>query len=366
MKEREMDFLVVFSSYPEREGHIEYLTGYHSAFPPSQYDERYRGLGYSALLLSRTSRVVLFPCLLFASGTLVGVDKVMASENLPLSVANSLSNLLNGNKRRIGLVGTDVIPSLYLEELKAKLSRNIRQRFVVADSLLVGERMTKSSAELSILRRGSKIADIGIEAAVAATKEGVRESEIALAAMTACYNEGADYVARTRIYGNKVSSVRWPIMTNRRLKGGEITGIDLVGWYEEYGFDVMRRWTVGSPNEEQRDLLGKAAALTELTAKRIRPGMTGDEVCKASVNAAAEIGIPRTSAKPFGHAIGLEIVEEPILLPRATTPLRESAFVCIEPGVESESFGSVHIEDEVVIQRDGSVEIVSKCPRVFV
>ena len=56
MDRKNLDFLIAFSSYPEREGHLAYLTNYHGAFPPSQHDETYRGLGYGALLIGKSVR----------------------------------------------------------------------------------------------------------------------------------------------------------------------------------------------------------------------------------------------------------------------------------------------------------------------
>ncbi len=370
MEDADLDYLIAFSSYPEREGHLEYLVNYHGAFPTSQHDEVYRGLGYSALVLGPSVGPVLFPGLLFASGRLCGVEKVESSEDLPLSVTTFVSSSIGSETKKyptVGLAGIDIFPSLYLEEIKEGVSRKNggKVKFSDAEGILLGQRMVKSRAEQRVMRRAAEIADIGIQAAFDATKAGARESEIGLAALRACYEEGAGYVARTRIYGRNISGVRWPIMTNRKLQRGEITGIDLVGYYSNYGFDVLRLWTVGSPSATQKDFLNGAAQLTEKTIQRIRAGMSGDDVSNITMDVAKELGRAEV-ASPFGHAIGLEIVEDPILLPKSRkSKLRCGAFLCVEPSLELKGNQSVHFEDEVLIKEDGRPQTISKCPKDF-
>jgi Xaa-Pro aminopeptidase len=370
MEKRSLDFLVAFSSYPEREGHIGYLTNYHGAFPPSQHDDTYRGLGYGALVLSKPSGPVLFSGILFASGRLVGVQRVDTSSNLPLAVADFISeSILTDGKgvASIGFVGIDVFPSLYLEELKAKLLKKFSRPnlgFADVESILLGQRQIKSPAERRVLQRAAKIADKGIQAAFEATVPGVRESEIALAASRVCYEEGTDYVARTRIYGRNVSGVRWPILSNRKLAKGEITGIDLVGSYNNYGFDVLRMWTVGKPTPAQKQSLGDAATLTEVTEKRIRAGMNGDQVSKLTMEVASEMKLGGKPS-PFGHAIGMEIVENPILLPESNVAISAGAVLCIEPGLELSNHQTIHFEDEIFVGQNGSPKIMSECPKDF-
>lgn len=367
MDNQGVEALLVFSSYPEREGHLGYLTNYHGAFPPSQYDRSYRGLGYSALMITQSTGPTLFPGLLFASGRLAGVDKVISAPNLALTVGRSVTSFLKKNKgKSVGIVGADVLPSLFLNEIQSFVGKKIpRASFHQSEDILLSLRMVKSDAEQRVIERGAEIADIGITAAYNSTKSGARESDIAISATKACYDEGADYVARTRIYGKNISGVRWPILTNRKLDRGEITGIDLVGWFNGYGFDVLRRWVVGSPTDSQKDFLGKAANLTDETIKRIKPKMSGDQVSKLTLEIASQMGLEPENISPFGHAIGLEIVENPFLLPKSKNTIPLGSTLCIEPGIESEEFGSVHFEDEVILSSDRGTRVISKSPKDF-
>jgi Xaa-Pro aminopeptidase len=363
MAEQELDCIVAFSSFPEREGHLQYLVNYHGAFPTSQHDEIYRGLGYSALIVSASS-TILCPGLLFASGDLHGIDKIESGGNLPLSISKSLFRSIKKKSAKVGIVGADLLPYLYLEQLEQSVSSKSRGEVIFrdADALILDQRASKSQAEQRVMRRASEIADNAIRAAFEVTRDGSRECEIGFAAMRSCYEEGVDYIARTRIYGRGVSGVRWPIMTNRKLERGEITGIDLIGYLNGYGFDVLRLWTVGNPGAAQREFLKTAADLTEGTIEKIRAGMSGDQVSEATMKVAKEIRIRGAVASPFGHAIGLEIVENPILLPKSQRKIVKGAFLCLEPSLEKNN-QSVHFEDEVLIGESGRAEVISMCPK---
>ncbi len=369
MEERELDFLIAFSSYPEREGHIEYFTNYHGAFPPSQHDDTYRGLGYGALILERSGGPTLFPGVLFASGRLVGIEKVISNEDVGLAVSDYILEAIRTSGKtnsNIGVVGSDVFPDLYMEQLKKRTIKMASKKanFLEADNLVIEQRMIKSEEEQRVLKEGARIADVGIRAAFEITRVGAKESDLGIAAAKACYEEGADYVARTRIYGSEISGVRWPIMTNRKLERGEITGIDLVGFSGSYGFDVLRMWTVGNPSSKQKEVLGDAAQLTGETTRRLHIGMTGDEISKMTIDISKELDLKGTPS-PFGHAIGLEIVENPILLPKSNVKTTPSSFLCIEPGLESSEGQTIHFEDEVLLSEKGRSETVSKCTKDF-
>jgi len=93
--------------------------------------------------------------------------------------------------------------------------------------------------------------------------------------------------------------------------------------------------------------------------------MTGDEVSEETIRVAKELGLEPSEVSPFGHAIGLEIVENPFLLPKSNVKIGKGAFLCVEPGIEPKNHQSIHFEDEVVIGKNGRSETISKCRKEF-
>src|SRR6202043_454452 len=95
----------------------------------------------------------------------------------------------------------------------------------------------------------------------------------------------------------------------------------------------LRMWTVGKPTALQKAYLADAATLTEATERKIKVGMNGDQVSQLTLEVCKEL-TNGSNPSPFGHAIGMEIVETPILLPGSKTPVKAGAALCVEPGLE--------------------------------
>jgi Xaa-Pro aminopeptidase len=65
-------------------------------------------------------------------------------------------------------------------------------------------------------------------------------------------------------------------------------------------------------------------------------------------------------ASPFGHGIGLEIVENPYLLPGVSGKLRKNMVLCVEPDVRrKQAYAS--IENQVLVT-SRKPEVLTKLP----
>ena len=62
-----------------------------------------------------------------------------------------------------------------------------------------------------------------------------------------------------------------------------------------------------------------------------------------------------------GHAIGLETVEEPTLLPGVATPLLPGMVLCVEPGIQIPGVGGVCVEQEILVT-EGTPEVITHAP----
>lgn len=358
LSERGLNALLAFSGYQEKEGHVCYLTGHHGAFPPSSNTEEIVGLGYTAVLLGVDFGPILFTLNPPAEGEDLFIESAVPGYNLLSGILSKIRE--RGLERsRIGIAGMDVVPQLVYSAISSSLPG---ARLEPLDDVLIRMRMVKSEAELRLMRRGAEIADEGFRAAADVAREGIREREVAAVVIKKCLEAGADWVARTRVYSGAARGQRWPLATDKKLKNGELFGMDLVGWYGNYAFDVMRFWVIGSPSEEQRELLERAVELTERGVSAVREGSTGDDVSRAVMELARERGVEE-HARPWGHSIGIEVVELPYMLPKSHEPLRSGMTLCIEPILTS-PIGRVSFEDEVIV-RGGQPEVISRFPKIL-
>jgi Xaa-Pro aminopeptidase len=81
---------------------------------------------------------------------------------------------------------------------------------------------------------------------------------------------------------------------------------------------------------------------------------------ESSISALREFEKDGFRISPFGHGIGLEIVENPYLFPGVTGKVRKNMVFCVEPDVRwKDNFAS--IENEIVVTRS-KPEVLTKLP----
>jgi len=217
--------------------------------------------------------------------------------------------------------------------------------------------MVKSENELKLIRHASRIADKAMDEAVKAVKPGITESEVGNIARKAAMAAGADYVVRDRVHsGREIGKLRWPFASSKKIRRGELVSIDFIGWVNSYGFDILRFGCAGRPNRQQRKLIEAAGEATAAMSQKL---VDQNEI-ESSVSVLREFERNGFKISPFGHGIGLEIVENPYLLTGVTGKIMKNMVLCVEPTVRWKQ-NSASIEDEIVVTK-GKPEVLTKLP----
>ena len=349
--------LLAVSGYVERDGNVCYLCGHKNAFPYSTRTESVSGLGYSALLVPDEDETTLIAPLGYQVDAVVGVGESKTGTNFASDLIDSIGKTLPSGGR-LALAGSDILPTVYIEEVKRSLPQiSIEFR----DDIIANQRMIKSENELKLIEKASRIADKAVWAAVDAIKPGMTESAIGSVARKSAMDDGADYVVRDRIQSGleKTKGIRWPFASSKKVRKGELVSIDFVGWVNSYGFDILRMGSVGRPNKEQRMLIELAGEATYAMSN----ALTDNADVEDSIAALSQCERPGISISPFGHAIGLEIVEKPYLFPGASGKIKKNMVLCVEPYVRS-SKESACVENEVIVTTR-KPKIITKLPVDF-
>lgn len=356
LRESGYDALLAISGYAERDGNVCYLCGHKNAFPSSGRSDVVSGLGYSAFLVPVEGQTILISPLGYRADKVVGVDRAKVDTNFDRDLVSALSES-HLDRGKLALAGSDIMPAVYVNELN-RVFPELSLRFV--DDFVAEQRMIKSENELKLIREASKVADKAVRVALESIGPGLTESAIGSVARKAAMEAGADYVVRDRIQsGPEIGTLRWPFASQRKVRKGELVSIDFVGWVKAYGFDILRMGCVGRPSTEQRMLIERAGEATKAMSESLSDGCS----IEASMEQLKRFERNRMRIEPFGHAIGLEIVENPYLLRSVRGTVKKNMVFCVEPVIRTAK-GWASIENEIVVT-DSKPEVLTKLPVDF-
>lgn len=247
-------------------------------------------------------------------------------------------------------------PSLY-----ARMRSEIGQ-IEVASDILESERVVKSEYEIQCVKKASKIAKKGMEAAAKFARTGVSEAEIVGEIERVCRKAGSQgFPHHTMVTSGKDTNHLdwWWYCGKRRLEHGDPWLLDFGTMYNGYCCDISRPFTLGSSSKEQKDVFQVLLQAQGAAQKTAREGVLASEVDRAASDVLREAwggdwwGI--------GHGVGLEVHEWPfigyqrILDDEAYRDrrLKANMVISIEPSMYLPEVGDMQIEDQFRVTETG-------------
>jgi Xaa-Pro aminopeptidase len=231
-------------------------------------------------------------------------------------------------------------------------------------------RSVKSPREVSLIRRASQIAGLGLLEAMRTTRPGISEYHLDAAAryvflVNGCRLEG--YRSITAAGNANIWNMHY-FRNNAPLVAGDWILMDYAPDYHNYTSDIARMWPVsGRFAAWQRELLGFVLAYRNAILSRIRPGVTARQI-QEEAKAAMEPVFARTKfSKPayeqaarklvdtgggvFSHPVGMAVHDDGGYVDR---PLQAGVVFSVDPQlrVPEESL-YVRYEDVVVVTDKG-------------
>ena len=203
------------------------------------------------------------------------------------------------------------------DDLSLELRNNLAAElpgfdFVDISAATMSQRMIKSDEEISLIKEGARIADLGGSAIVDAIGEGVPEYEVALAGTQAMVRE----IARTYPHAelrdtwvwfqsgvNTDGAHNWP--TTRQVSRGDILSLNCFPMIAGYYTALERTLVYGEPTAEQLRYWRVNTKVHDRGQQLIRPGA----VCKDIAAELNEIyraeGLLQSRTFGYGHSFGV-------------------------------------------------------------
>jgi Xaa-Pro aminopeptidase len=249
-------------------------------------------------------------------------------------------------------------------------TRYPRAKILDLTPILDEMRSIKSPREISLIRRASQLAGLGLMEAMRSTRPSLYEYQLDAAARYVFLVNGARLEGYRSITAAGTANI-WNMHYYRnmsRLNDGDLVLMDYAPDYHYYVSDVGRMWPVnGRYSGWQRELLGFVLEYRNAILERIRPGIAAAQIMD-DARAAMEPVFARTKfSKPayeqaarrlvstgggvFSHPVGMAVHDDGSYM---GGPLETGQVFSIDPQLRvPEENLYIRYEDTVAVTRTG-------------
>lgn len=212
-------------------------------------------------------------------------------------------------------------------------------------------RQIKDEEEIKIIKRAVEIADETFTYILGVIRPGIRETELAAEMEYHMKKLGATGPSFDTIVASGVrAAMPHGVASEKKLEAGDVITLDFGALYKGYCSDMTRTVFLGSVKEELRKIYGIVLDAQLRSKEGVKKGRTGKEIDMIARKVIAEAGYGDHFGHGLGHAVGLEIHEEPRFSMACDTKIKDGMVMTVEPGIYVNGLGGVRIEDMVVVR----------------
>ena len=239
------------------------------------------------------------------------------------------------------------------------------------------QRMIKSEEEITLIKSGAKIADIGGEALVKEIKIGASEIDIAMAGRDAMEKAIAKYHPNSELRdtwvwlqsGINTDGAHNPV-TTRKLKRGDILSLNTFPMISGYYTALERTLFVGEVDDASMKAWEANVKVHRHGLKLIKPGVKCSEVTAELNNLFSELGYLHRRTFGYGHSFGLL---SPYYGREGKLEFREDVETVLKPGMvvsmepmifipEGEPGAGGYREHDILVINKNGAENITKFP----
>jgi Xaa-Pro aminopeptidase len=266
--------------------------------------------------------------------------------------------------RRIGLVGSGVLPSAYVDGLRAALPG---VAFSDPTESIDRIKAIKSPEEILLIKATAQMQDQVFAAVLDELRPGMRDVDVTalaqyhgqrLGSEQGLFLIGSSPLGRPVVLGGRH-------MQGRRFGVGDhfsllIENNGAGGFYTE----IMRTVVIGSAPDSLLACFETARQAQEHTLSRLKPGVAAADVAAAHDEWMRARGLP-PETRLYSHGQGYDLVERPLIRRDETMTIETGMCLAVHPGFQT-SEALVVICDNYLIGADGPGECLHRTEkRIF-
>ena len=244
-----------------------------------------------------------------------------------------------------------------------KYLQTYQVNLVETEGLIENQRIVKDEEEFEFIKKACEITDNAFEYIIRNIKEGMTEKEVAFEIEKFMIINGADGLAFESIVAfGENTSMPHAVPTDRVVQKGDIIQFDIGAKYKGYCADLSRVVFVEEIKEEYKEVYDFVLGEQKRLSQMLKDGANIKTVIK---DRETEYKLKNYQVMhAFGHGVGLDIHELPILRSNQDNILKENSIIAIEPGVYFEGRFGIRIEDTFKVTKNGS-ENITKCKKDY-
>lgn len=212
-------------------------------------------------------------------------------------------------------------------------------------------RVVKTEPELELMRVAAKCNEAALMAAIDTTRVGVEWREVTRAFDLEMIRQGAQPFNLNRGSGEP-AKVRVQIK-DYKIAPGDFVFYDAAGYYKHYWADLGRTAYMGEAPAELKKHLDAMRAGWNEGCEKVRPGMSSLELGRLIRDSVRKAGFPAYEIA-IPHSVGLEHFDHPQMEGfYSGWTIEENSVLNVDMPYIEMGWGSMHIEDTVVVRKDG-------------
>lgn len=216
----------------------------------------------------------------------------------------------------------------------------------LADSIMNELRISKDREELDSIRSAIEKSEKSLNVSLVELKDGISEVEFAAILENEMKNQGLDTVAFSSIVSfGKNAALPHHSPDSTRLKHGDSIVIDFGGRYHYYASDTTRTFFWKHADPEMQTIFETVRQANEKARLSINKETSYSEMDRTARSIIEKAGYGKNFFHRLGHGLGLQVHEEPYLVPSNTQKAITNSVFTIEPGIYITGKGGVRIED---------------------
>jgi len=221
-------------------------------------------------------------------------------------------------------------------------------------------RARKSMHEVDKVKQAIQIAEKALQHTWGQIQTGMTELDIKAELEYQMTVLGADAIAfETIVLTGSRSALPHGSASNTEVQHGDFLLFDFGVTKDGYHSDLTRTCMIGEGTKEQEKIYHTVLKANQLAIESVKVGDMLQTIDQSARTYIEEQGYGQFFTHRIGHGLGLDVHEYPSIHLNNEEKITEGLLFTVEPGIYVPDIGGVRIEDDIYIDENGQVNVLS-------